>query len=464
MTSIVVGGGGYEQASDYLLSANTWAAKHTAELAGTLAGTGAMAGDSSIAGDFAAAYDEAAMATLDALCDVVGATASLCRLVVGSYENHTRAELASIRSAAIVSTEPTWVEDRLHAMPCYALPSVLGGDASFLPDWANVILDHVEGFVWPDADVDRLRSTATAWRAAAGQVDDVVRLIWDASRSIQEERSPEVMIASGAIGDLALRSGDLAVVCEQLAGVCDDYATQVEQQRELILDLVRDLIRDALAIAALGFVVGVFTGGTANAVAAWINGGKLAAQVPRFHALVDALRLYAAGVAATLRTTSAQVARVAVDLQRWHRARVVYYGSERGAASVARTGGKSWLKRHEGGAMKAHTLSKHVGKSDDFLRRRLAREPNKPMVSTFVDERTAERAVRSTLRSHASAVENWMASTKQKKVLTKAMHEPVGRVMHQGGATELGTKVKVVLVKDPSMPEGYRIFTSMVFP
>ncbi len=38
-----------------------------------------------------------------------------------------------------------------------SLPSSLGGDLSGLPSWAAWILDQVEGFVWPDADSERLR-------------------------------------------------------------------------------------------------------------------------------------------------------------------------------------------------------------------------------------------------------------------------------------------------------------------
>jgi hypothetical protein len=41
----------------------------------------------------------------------------------------------------------------------------------------------------------------------------------------------------------------------------------------------------------------------------------------------------------------------------------------------------------------AHTLAKHVGKSEEFLRNRLATEPHIRGASTFYDRQTAENAI-----------------------------------------------------------------------
>ena len=47
------------------------------------------------------------------------------------------------------------------------------------------------------------------------------------------------------------------------------------------------------------------------------------------------------------------------------------------------------LMAHEG-LDGGHTLAKHVGKSDEFLRHRLATEPRIKAASTFYDRQTAE--------------------------------------------------------------------------
>ncbi len=317
MTHLEIGGVGYTNASQMLGDANRLAATAVSGLNVALAEGGAMAGDSSFADEFAAAYDEAAETVVDVFVDAVDALASLCRLAYCSLENHYRAELSSIATTTTFSTEPDAAGHDLYTAVALDPPPSLGGDASFLPGWANVILDHVEGFVWPDADVDRLRSTADAWRKAAGQIDYVVDLTGDAICELWEERSPEIPLATDAVARLRMGLRELATACEQLGTVCDDYATAVETQRELILDLVSDLIRDAVLIQAAGFVLGFVTGGSTNAVAMWINSGKLAAQVPRFKAFVEAVRLAGAGAATTMRAGTEAVVRVRNKLSRF---------------------------------------------------------------------------------------------------------------------------------------------------
>lgn len=320
MNRLEIAGYGYTNASQLLGDANRFTAVAVDGLADTLAGGAGMAGDSSIADDFAAAYDEGAAGLVAALDDVVDAFANLCRLAYCSFENHYRAEASSIASTVVFSTEPSALSTSLYAGASPVPPSVLGGDASSAPGWANVILDHVEGFVWPDADVDRLRSTADAWRRTADQLGFVVGLGGRAILELFEERSPEIPLATQAIGEVRCGLREIVDGCHQLARACEDYAEAVETQREAILDLVRDLIRDAVLIQAAGFVLGLVTAGSGNAVAAWVNSGKLAAELPRFKAILGAIRAAGAAVAGPVRAGSASVVRVRNSLSRFKNA------------------------------------------------------------------------------------------------------------------------------------------------
>ncbi len=459
MTKVVIRGGGYTDASDHLASANWWAAVHVDALSDVLAGSGAMAGDSSFAGEFAAAYDEAATATLAAADDVVGGLAGLCRITYCSYENHVRAEESSYAPTDAVSTEPGARANLLYAAASPPPPSSLGGDASFLPGWANVILDHVEGFVWPDADVDRLRTTAAAWRSAASGLEAVGERTGSAINALLQEHSPEILPAAAAIGDLRGSIDDVAAVCAQLATACDDYATQVETQRELILDLVRDLIRDAVLIAAAGFVLGLVTGGSTNAVAAWINSGKLASQVPVFKSFVEALRLWGASAATGLRTGTETIMRTKATLRRMIQARKRISGVERGSISLGKQ--MTWLRRHEGGPMGAHTMERHVGKSNRFLRRRLAEWPKIKEASTFTDQYVAEDSIKRVLAHYSQDLRDWLAG-KGPLIFKRDLdlEVPVGRIMARDGSTRPGQVVRIVLQRDASMPDGFRLYTS----
>ena len=81
-----------------------------------------------------------------------------------------------------------------------------------------------------------------------------------------------------------------------------------------------DLIRDAILIAAAGFIIGFVTGGGSNAVAAYINSGKLAAETPRFVAILDTLRAAAAVSCAGLGKTTTNIWAVSVDVAHLARA------------------------------------------------------------------------------------------------------------------------------------------------
>jgi len=56
-----------------------------------------------------------------------------------------------------------------------------------------------------------------------------------------------------------------------------------------------------------------------------------------------------------------------------------------------------------------HTLSKHVGRTDDELRQRLAREQNITAASTYTDRETAERVVGTVLEQNRDKIARWLS-------------------------------------------------------
>lgn len=464
MTRLDVSGAGYADASGLLQGGNAWASHHYSLLTHALADTAAMAGDSSFADGWASEYDAAAVAVLDALRDAVSALGNLGRLSFASWENHSRAEQASTfgierlvdLAAPLALGGDDWLE-----VPRHVPPSSLGGDPASLPGWAATILDHVEGFVWPDADLDRLRAAAATWRAAGQGLDDVATYPSRAIAELWNERSPEILPATGAIGRLSVAVGDLGDQCRDLAASCDGYADAVQDQRDAILDLVSDLVRDAVAIQVAGFALGFVTFGTANGGAVAINLAKIAAAAPRFARMLAALRAYAATAANALAGTRLAVAGIGAKVAPMSNARLLMT-AEVGKVGSGAARARSSLKAHEGGALKGHTIKKHVGKSDDYLRRRLRTE-RKTEVSTFSDEAAAERSIGAVLDAKADHVDRFLRGGKQTTEFQAPVANP-GRVLSSSGATTEGTGVKLVISRDPSMPEGYRIITAFVLP
>lgn len=453
-----VEGLGYTEASALLHHANVWAGDHYSRLTDALSGSGAMAGDSSFATSWATAYDEAATTLLGSFTDAVSACSTLGRLTFASHENHRRAERASTLDAVVVTHDPDVLDGDWIGVLRTTPPTSLGGDPSSLPGWANMVLDHVEGFVWPDADLDRLRATATTWRTAGDALGDLATHPRRAIDALLRELSPEVLPATAAIGRLAASLDDLSSGCYELAALCEEYADAVEAQREAMLDLARDLLRDAVIIQSAGFLVGLISLGTANGGALAVNAAKLAAAAPRFKHLLDTLRLYAEAAAASLHGTRLAMAGVGTRLRPMADARMLMT-AEVGQAGSKATKATSLLKRHEGGPFDAHSVREHVGKPDSYLWSRILE--GKKRASTFTDEVVADDVASQVLSQHADELTQWLKSNPDHALVLRGdFSQTIGRVMDASGSVTPASKAKFVVLADDTMPDGYRILTS----
>jgi hypothetical protein len=74
-----------------------------------------------------------------------------------------------------------------------------------------------------------------------------------------------------------------------------------------------------------------------------------------------------------------------------------------------------------------HTLARHVARTDDELRERLARERNISAASTWTDRETAESVVAQALAAERGRVDSWMGRGFPRANL--ALHYNAGRVI-----------------------------------
>lgn len=120
------------------------------------------------------------------------------------------------------------------------------------------------------------------------------------------------------------------------------------------------------------------------------------------------------------------------------------------------------LMAHEG-LGGGHTLAKHVGKSEEFLRNRLATEPHIKAASTFYDRQTAETALSTLMDANAAEITRWLGSGTRSIILTGRTSQAVGIALLRGAArTVEAAGIKLVLKRSPTMSMGYRIHTAMV--
>jgi hypothetical protein len=105
-------------------------------------------------------------------------------------------------------------------------------------------------------------------------------------------------------------------------------------------------------------------------------------------------------------------------------------------------------------------LLKHVGQSEQSLLNRLSAEPNITGSSSFYDRAGAENAVSQLLDANQNSIANWLNGSGGRLRLDYSYPEPVGISVTRGasGAVDVNS-ARVILVRDPSMPTGYKILT-----
>lgn len=109
-------------------------------------------------------------------------------------------------------------------------------------------------------------------------------------------------------------------------------------------------------------------------------------------------------------------------------------------------------------------MARHVGKSDDQLRERLARETRISAASTYTDRETAERVVAATLEAQEHLLTSWLAREGRRPNLVLdhdgSPGELIGRSVRRGrDAVEDCHSAVVVLRWDDSSGE-YFVLTS----
>jgi hypothetical protein len=110
-----------------------------------------------------------------------------------------------------------------------------------------------------------------------------------------------------------------------------------------------------------------------------------------------------------------------------------------------------------------HTTERHVGKSESWLRRRLASDPELEAVSSFRNEVAANRAQGVFVKRYRERIDAWLASGKGTFRGKIDMGEPVGIVVESSGRVIETSRAMFVLVRDSSA-HGWHFLTSYPVP
>ncbi|MBZ5737638.1 RNase A-like domain-containing protein [Nocardioides mangrovi] len=461
---LAVAEAGYASATEAFVTGNELAARAATTLVERLAASGGMAGNDSTAEGFAASYDEAAVSTVAALAPLVGSFATLARLTEASLTNHTHAEARSVLPdwARQVVGPPT-VADRAVGVRLSPPPSALGAADTPPGGAAGLVLDVLQDVFWPNADTDRVRAAATVWRTAAAALRLLVAHCNTARSALADERSPEIPVALAATAQLRDRADALADQLDALADACDTYAAQVDEKRAELVDLLESLVKEFAIGALVAGGLSFLSGGAAAGLGGSAATARIASASRDFRGILDSLRLLTSGTATGLRPVTVEAGTLGGSLERTATARAVFMeaGEEGGSALASRTlprFRRGWLNDHEGAG---HTITRHVDRSVEQLRQRLVERQRLDYASTFRNETEAEELIAQTFRSKEAEIQRWLEHGKGTQDFTLDFGDDVGSVLVRStGEVVPGTKVKIVLLADRTMPDGWRLITA----
>ncbi|MFL9583438.1 RNase A-like domain-containing protein [Stenotrophomonas sp. AB1(2024)] len=151
-----------------------------------------------------------------------------------------------------------------------------------------------------------------------------------------------------------------------------------------------------------------------------------------------------------------------------------------GSGSGSNGNGRLDLRIHEGGGARGHAISEHVGKSDEYLRRKLNDSISvaglniyKGFQSSFSSVESANSLVSSVISRDRAKIDNWTSSPFARMrplVLDRSFSSPTGRVAYRNGKVSYRTPgpvqfatgfgVRVVLKYNDTSPAGYDVLTA----
>lgn len=451
--------GAFTRAADACRTANQIAALLAGSLSSRLVECAAMAGDDASSVEFAQAYDAGAREAVLALADLTHSFIGLGRLLDTTGAHHAAAEAASAQMAVVAYVGGSLDSDAFVRIRPAVPPSSLGAQEASLERVDQWILDRIEGFVWPGADVDRVRRAAGAWRRSAASVAVLTDHVEAATDLLGHQRSPEVPIAVAALHELASLINDTAWQLGSVATACEDYAAAVDDARARTVAILAEIGQLVVEGVAISVLVSGVTGGLGGTAAAGVALARVRAYAPRFHAALLTLRAGAATAAARLRTAHDELLVVRTRAEKFLR---VPARNERGEMKQLRgwvpTRKAGWLAAHE--KPPGHTVSAHVGKTVEQLEER-CRLKAIDEASSFADQAQAEELIDDVLKGRASLIDDWLRSgSDHKLVLDLPFNRSTGITVAADGTLTHPATVRVVLIPSSAHPSGWQILTA----
>lgn len=317
----------------------SWAAHRAKGLAETLSECAGSAGTDNAAKDFCAKFDPAAKAAVEAGVGAANGCYAVADLLYATAVNH---QIADTASAVNANTIPAFAPGSKVTEQAPSVPSLLGGSGP--PSWWESMKDYLQGAMWPNGDVEKLRTLSTTlYRAAEeGVRSDLNRLEYPLHGTspiieVSHQRSPEIPQAVASMTEARDAYKSLADDWKATGKCCADFAQRIEDVRSAIGKEMAILLGTVAATEAVAAILIPVTIGGSEVVSKLVDTERLVATGARIVALINEFRAAAELCALPSVAASANMTRTLATLGPLLSAQASLFAAE-GAGLVTKAG------------------------------------------------------------------------------------------------------------------------------
>ena len=275
----------YADAADLLAQGNQTLATIASDLFDALSAAAVSVGEGDGARSWCGSYENAADAVATELSQLIDAVGNAATLLDASGHNHAAAEAAA---APYGLPFPSLTGRELASVSLSGIPSMYGGNVGEPWGW-SLVADHLDGFAWPGADIDRIRRLASAWHKAGDDLRTAISFAADAIERLALNDSPELPQAITVCQHLNSACLALADDCDALGTACTAYADAVSDARSHVVHAFKEL----LGVTGIGALIGIgasfVSGGLAGIASSGLEGTVASTFIARIVSLLDAL-------------------------------------------------------------------------------------------------------------------------------------------------------------------------------
>lgn len=459
----------YAGAAALLTDADQTAACSALALFDALGDSARSAGRTAGAASWSRAYEDAAGTVTKELSRLIDAFGTCATLLDASGRNQGHAEAAS----APYGMPPYAVRQLdLASVGLNGIPTIFGGDHDEPHGW-SLILSHLHGYIWPGADLDRLRRLAGAWHTASRQLRALTSYPTQAAAELERLASPELPDAITACQRLGKAAMLIADDCDSLASSCTSFADEMQRHRDPVGRVVGEFFAAIGISEVAGELLTPITSGLSELVSKAVQSGVFATYAARITGLLGALEEDLPGLAPAVvggdgawveAMASAEPVLAEIDTSTSVLASEAELG--RGLAggssrlSATREEMSTWER-----TTNSHTFGRHSGRTPESITEEAKLHPTARSISTYPNDDAAVDSINDVLQHYAQRVERWLARGAPGRLpLSADLGRDTGLTALRDGTLIKTQGARVVLVAHEASRFGFRVLTSYPIP